>query len=349
MTFRYDAGTGSYVTGTVDLTPARTLDYDPATDKLWAIGTAAPSPFFAGDPAVEVATRDGSSWDVETYPALDTGGRNIRSIVRGSSGKLVATYGPILVSFGPPLQLDLHGSATISDDGSALVATDIPDTTPSAPAAGTTQGYENASAASTGGKVYASEFGIGLASPRLLTLTPSGADPSGYAVEGSPLPIAPGLGAVALDRVDGTLYAPLADTVAVYRDGVAVASIASGQVVRAAGGARALYTGSNATGTVTRWSQHGTAPAVVQQPPTRRSSCPRPTRTARRRSPPLEEARRRRRSAGSGARRARPPGPTSRARLRRRCTSTRRRRSPARATAPCSRARPARWRAPRRR
>ncbi|HEV7775029.1 MAG TPA: HtaA domain-containing protein [Conexibacter sp.] len=266
LRFRYDAGTGSYVTGTVDMAPARTLDYDPATDKLWAIGTAAPSPFFSGNPTVEVATRDGADWDVETYPTLDTGGRNIRSVARSSTGKLVATYGPILVSSGPPLQLDLHGSATLADIGSALVATDIPDTTPTAPAAGTTQGYENASAAFTGGKVYASEFGIGLASPRLLTLVPSGANPSGYAVEGGPLATGPGLGAVALDRDDGTLYAPLADTVAVYREGAAVASIPSGPIVRAVGGARSLYAASNATGSLTRWSQHGTAPTVVQQP-----------------------------------------------------------------------------------
>ncbi|HMJ04489.1 MAG TPA: HtaA domain-containing protein, partial [Conexibacter sp.] len=266
LSYRYDADAGAYVPGSVDLAPARTLDYDPATDQLWAIGTPPPSPFFAGNPTVEVATRASAAWDVERYPELETDGRNIRSVVRSSSGRLVATYGPILIDFGPPLQLDVHGSATLADSGSALVATDVPDTVASAPAAGTTQGYLNAAAAPDGGRVLATELGVGMSELRTLTLVPSAANPSGYAAQGSPLVASADLFWFAFDRAAAWDYGVFGDRVDVYDAGEVVASIPTGGTSVVEGGFRALYAGDSGDGTLTRWAHLGAAPTIDAQP-----------------------------------------------------------------------------------
>jgi Htaa len=259
LSFRYDDG--AYVEGTVPLTAARTLDYDPATDKLWAIGTFAPAPTFQGNPTVAVATRNGSGWTAESYPPIDTGGRNISGMARSSTGTLIGTYAALLVSGRPQPQ----SAAVFEDTGSALVPTDVPGTVATAPPSGMSTGYGNPSAA-TGGGVLLAETAFAGASPRVLTLEPSDADPTGYAVAGEPFFTGPGLSVAARDRTDGTVYTQESGSIGVYRGGERIAAIDAASVVDVAGGDASLYAGSNATGKVTRYRQLGNSPAVTKDP-----------------------------------------------------------------------------------
>ena len=182
-------------------------------------------------PAATVA-----EWDVETYPALETGGRNVRSVVRSSTGKLVATYGPILVTSARRCSSSVHGSATIEDTGGALVATDIPDTVADRARRGHDAGLRERL-----GRVCGREgLRVGV---RHRAREPAPADaraqrrqPVRLRGGGQPSRPRPGLGAVAVDRRRRDAVRAARRPVAVYRDGVAVASIPSGQVVRSAGG-----------------------------------------------------------------------------------------------------------------
>ena len=152
------------------------------------------------------------------------------------------------------------------------------------------------------------ETTIGAPSTRVLTLEPSDANPSGYAVAGEPLSAGPGVKGVALDREDGSLYVIEGDEVVVYRGGEAVASVTDEGSVRVVGGDERRLLGLERERHAARcYASSATRRRSPRSRRARQSSCRARPRRHRRRSAPRPTARPRRRC--SWQRRA--PGETS--------------------------------------
>jgi hypothetical protein len=224
--FTYDKDTGSYTASTVAITSAALmrLAYDPGTEKLYSIaGTGNPATPIGGGPtpAVTVAKRNGSGWDVTAYPALASGGRGVAGL-NVIDGKIVANLYARYNGTLTPENISPTPVHQLTDTGSELTLTEIPSSLPPTPASSYTFGFTTTQAGAGTSGVLVENAPLAPVT-HLLPIASSG----GGFTTGTPIDIGAQAYATTVDRVNGTTYVskPNLNRTLVIRDDAIVGAI----------------------------------------------------------------------------------------------------------------------------
>lgn len=270
--WEYMPADGNYGLYDINIPIRPTVVYNSALDRVYAIET--------GDgmiePSVDFATRDPDSgaWYTGSYPSINIGPGNnsVLSVTATTAGALVGTYATTGGGSGPSdITIDRKPIYSFVDTGSELAPNEVPGTafdpgTIPYPT-GLPIGY-SAFTPKSDGSITATETNFDAASHKMITLDPSGANPSGFVVNPTSLTL-PSLPKFTSFDALGDLHVASDDTLSQYDDTTLFASSDPGATVRgmtAGDGKAYVFAGASSPYKLSVMSFGGYSPMITTDP-----------------------------------------------------------------------------------
>jgi hypothetical protein len=262
-----------YSIADVNIPPYRTVVYSSELDRVYSIATAAAG-FVTPSVAVATFNPDTGAWvPGPSYPNIDIGANNmaVQDVVATSGGSLAGTYVTTADGIGQDIQLTRKPIYSFTDTDTELDPVEIPGTQqdPATFPFPTTLpiGYADFTPAPSG-SFTATEANYYAATRQMITLDPTGANPSGFAVNATALTL-PFQPAFTDFDAGGDLYLATGDTVSLYEDGALLASSDAGPAVHGiTGGDGHVYafTGASSPYKLAAMSIGGYSPTITTDP-----------------------------------------------------------------------------------